>query len=1585
MANEDANDVPEIYESVPPTWLPKTSTTADVGYLGFYPPHPYQEEELLSDTTARNGIAIKPAVLAETYTAQMPVIKALNEDNYPPELEDFMNQVFQRRIENLPKIPPSTFKIPSRVTLNDAKRNAWFADLANPDVPLYKLGKSIPHGARGHDLLDLLQSNNVAIPRAVWFLRVFGSNETAGLRNKPNYNPTQYSVDWATIVTGYLKKQLADIALPSHPRAGLNIKQTFKGVLSDADTRERWIQRFSYSLDLLRTFYSEGMVDHCTFLSWLVQQMVSCNLAQAGFIARLTDDYLDGLVGRRALTRPLIDCCLSKLTEISSSSSKEHLVYLQERLNNLLRRIFLASPHAFVSPRMWTMHRELLRNIFVENILDNIPNPTSTAPHIEQSILNIKQTMAGNFGDIESRNEALLFRNLPYRGEGRLRSAVYDVHLLNSISASTDVEKVVFFDAYAEGGSDTFAQKLDGLLSWCVTPLQYGDHRPYAAITLLRLWREKAEERASRRDFTSPNEILQDQLFDWLDSSDLAAEEDNLIFVSLLFGELVEKELFSYPKYIQRLIARGEPGLLFSEDPGSRHRYFLRSIPLHSSTPALINQRKVILYGVRAREIPEDRTEKEIRKELRAVFPELFGGEQQTKIMSSSDLRSSLPVLQNALRYEKFRTIRQWLLPSLRKHLCRNAADSADQSNGTAQIYCVAVEVLESIKFYRSILDISLGLLGHTSTNALLIPILETLRRHVDIWACMNVVSTITHALHSTHQSWKSRGVQSRALLSLLTELDGGRHLDDASRQQITSDISHYAQALCPTDDHSEAVPPVLPEILLLAQDPNDDAASMLANALWYKYRASNNWAWTVWDNAIASLRQVPLMMSTQSDRRICALRYAKFLQHVDEHLAGGLDNHALRWFLGSGLNEIAALTAEAWDVVTVVFLYLTVNGALTTTTLLHGVVYPGWRYGSTVPSNQQYHAVGVFVNAANTLCESLLLKEDGNHDGIPPSDLLDLQRIRTRRQDVYREPHFSLLVNNLPTLVSLETNSYVDPESCLAARALRQAISRCSEFRLCAYRNLPAVRSAFEKPLESEAIARAMHEPLLSALRQILSDADPDTSSPRTSTQNETHVNASFLSTWNLAASTITIQFELKQMGEGLVHESTRQKSDADLNKYTEELFHHNMTADEVDFLADMARGIGTAVAGKFLNNGLRRIAEILDECASSDSPALTSMVRRAGEYLRLLSSIVKPFRDEPSTLPSLEATVQDALILAMAAKFEILETLLHGVLNGNSGSTVESLTGITIFLSRLLQFNLGFAGVWTPKTLELIDHLLNMVFRLALLHGGGITTDPVALPLFLDTAFYIFDELPVDSKPPNSDLFQRCPKVELSDLPATTPPPYGDMARSLLKFSSDDRFVSGLVYASFDASGEIQYGQPVRNQPWEWIENLGEPANAGVNEQQRDKNEVENVNVQHIVRNNASLSLELFNTRLTGEHITHGNDKITGPLRMFEDNLTTESVFERGWRESRQDFGGDRFPTRREDEEEDMGSQVQGRRSDKRTTAYHASPAGSTHSRSSAAGSNSASSRRQSPGITKYGIPPNGIVQAHCLSSQF
>lgn len=81
-------------------------------------------------------------------------------------------------IYSLPPCSQHTYKLPPRMTLNDARRQAWLADLSNPAVPLSKLSKTVLHVTKGPDLLDMLHSQGVAISRAVWYVRILGANET---------------------------------------------------------------------------------------------------------------------------------------------------------------------------------------------------------------------------------------------------------------------------------------------------------------------------------------------------------------------------------------------------------------------------------------------------------------------------------------------------------------------------------------------------------------------------------------------------------------------------------------------------------------------------------------------------------------------------------------------------------------------------------------------------------------------------------------------------------------------------------------------------------------------------------------------------------------------------------------------------------------------------------------------------------------------------------------------------------------------------------------------------------------------------------------------------------------------------------------------------------------------------------------------------------------------------------------------------------------------------------------------------------------------------------------------------------------
>ncbi|KAH8119597.1 hypothetical protein DFH11DRAFT_1501865 [Phellopilus nigrolimitatus] len=1593
MANNGqgrSNEKPEIYECVPPEWLPKTSNSADLGFINFFPPRPSQDEDSLTEANVKNGLVLKNSIPAETYTSKSRQIKELKEGGLINELEEFMNQVFQRRSENLSQIPPSTFRIPSRATLNDVKRNAWFADLANPEVPLAKLGKSMPHahGMRGHEHLDYLHANNVSIPRAVWFIRILGSNEIAGLRNKPNYNPMHYSVDWANVVTGYLKKHLSEISLPSAPRPGLNIKQTFKGVLTDPDSRERWVSKLIYTLDLLRVFYLEYMVDHTTFLSWLVQLLGTCNLAQAGFVARLAEDYLTGMSSCRALVKPFIDACLAKLQEasflhaiaISSSSSKESLEHLQARLEHLLRRAFLAAPTSFISPRAWKTHSETIRAV--------LTGPDISMPAIEgyprQSVHSVKLLMHETLLDVERRNEALLFRTTTKPTKGCLRSKVSDVKLLNSITSTTELESVPFFETRNDCEETSFTNKLSLLLSWSVCRLQYGDHRPHAAVTLLRRWRDKTEERASRRDIASPTSVIQDELFNWLDTSEKAANERELSAVSLLFGEMIQKDLFSYDRYIQRMIARGETGLSFHEESGSRHRMFLRVIPLYKSDPALVNQRRMTLYGVRARTIPEDEVEARLKNELRELLPEVFKGEPIPQMPKSCLPRDS--VLRSSARYEQIRVVKQWFVPSIRKFLRRAFSTPAEDSDLVLRIYCVVIECLDTMKCYRTGLEFSMDVLKTTTTTDLLMAVLDNLKKGLTLWNCMDAMSSITQILLETHQAWKARGIHIRCLVNLLLEVDDCRYLDSIVRQDVIDDATHFVQALCPIDDSLDLVPSVLPEILLLAQDPNPDAPSSLANTIWYKYRASANWTWTVWDNIIASLRQLPTMFPDAAARQFCALRYAKFLLHVDLHSADGIDGHVLQWFMGPGLNEVKALCSDAWDVASVVFMHLAVHGAVRITTLLQGVVYPAWRTGSSIGSAPQFEDNKAFLLATNTLCKLLLVDSlTVSEDGLPPFDLLEMQKLRTRRKDVYRDANFRLLAENMPALVFVESNEYIEEGFRNEAEELRHSICWEVDFRLGAARNVGVVVAAFANPLDPKGIQENMHEPLISALRLVFNDEEGD---------DEAQVTA-FLSPWKLSASAAVTSFVLQQIGQRLDRTSTKKQAKNELSKLVGRLMHNAITAQEADFVSEMAKGVSSNVAGEFVNKGLERIADIMDGIISEEPEALMSLPDKAGHFLNLLSMIMRPFRHLPAQLPTLEESVQNKLIASIFRKMLSLEGAVRDRAKNDKENmaSLASLTNPVLFTARLLQFDLGFPGAWSQKMKNTGDQMVNVVLRLASLHGGGLMTNPVAFLLLLDTAFYVFDEFPLDSRL-NPDLFQHCPILEPSSFPTNMLTEYRDLIGTLNKHVPQNLPIAGLVYAVRDSEGVLQQGAPVQMRPWEWIESLGDAPPADDKEKQREAEERERLGTKYYVRNNTSIPLEMFGARLTGEGVrtlgtgAEGTVSSTGErlLSLFEDDLASESMYERDWRESRvgtegrgESSGSSRMHGDGNGGHGPANAQVKEQARHRGTPGSHrGSPALSIHtslgSRSSIGGPPSAASsarRTQSPVVASKGDP--------------
>jgi mediator of RNA polymerase II transcription subunit 12 len=103
--------------------------------------------------------------------------------------------------------------------------------------------------------------------------------------------------------------------------------------------------------------------------------------------------------------------------------------------------------------------------------------------------------------------------------------------------------------------SGPLSLKLDVLLTWSVTPDRVADSRRYAVASLFK---------GLVADADAGCQDLQDPLVEWLDANqDFESAERSRL--ALLFSELMRVNLFSYSRYLQRLIASGETSVVDSE------------------------------------------------------------------------------------------------------------------------------------------------------------------------------------------------------------------------------------------------------------------------------------------------------------------------------------------------------------------------------------------------------------------------------------------------------------------------------------------------------------------------------------------------------------------------------------------------------------------------------------------------------------------------------------------------------------------------------------------------------------------------------------------------------------------------------------------------------------------------------------------------------------------------------------------------------------------------------------------------------------------------------------------------------------
>ncbi|KAM3421216.1 hypothetical protein BST61_g1624 [Cercospora zeina] len=322
------------------TRLPLPKQVAD-----FAPWNGQHPEDVVTDGVVKGGYYDKPPGpnSTESNSARPTIWPNLSAKNNMglQTLSYLFTSVLEKRQALGKCTAPSTFKPPPRVTVTDTKREAWLRDLANPEVPLRKQSRTIPHGIRGKLLMEQCLGKNIAMPRAVWLAKCVGANELRAFRRKgvsgtaAAAGESKWVREWTVQVEHFLESVIAMCGQPE------------------------WQSKMDYAVKLATAFYTERLLETDHYLEWIVTSYAQAMLDRVPIWIVLVQLYWKEITtfGRRG--RQLADATLENLQQLTKLDSRAH-DSLKARLQKLVMIMAVTNRGCLIIPRSWQKYQHLL-------------------------------------------------------------------------------------------------------------------------------------------------------------------------------------------------------------------------------------------------------------------------------------------------------------------------------------------------------------------------------------------------------------------------------------------------------------------------------------------------------------------------------------------------------------------------------------------------------------------------------------------------------------------------------------------------------------------------------------------------------------------------------------------------------------------------------------------------------------------------------------------------------------------------------------------------------------------------------------------------------------------------------------------------------------------------------------------------------------------------------------------------------------------------------------------------------------------------------------------------------------------------
>lgn len=375
----------------------------------------------------------------ELNTARAPLYNAFKNRSGLDSLSALFSLVLDRKAKHGALSTSSTFRPPPRVTLTEAKRKSWIADLADENVPLRRLSRTIPQGVRGAALLEQCLIHNVPSNRAIWFVKCVGANEIRTLKRK-GANPT--------VIIGAEHKWLRDWTM--------NIEQFLEIAVGRCGSQD-WLKSLRYCLQLCARLYQENLLDRDHFLDWVVKSFTGASLELLAVWLSFVQTWWIDLVRFRKRAKLLATALLTKIQELVSFGATNTLL---DKLKKVVHGLVTFRPAAFLMPDRWTETKRVL-----ESCMD-------LKDHRELAIFN----------HLEQRNARMLGKDVQ-GGTEKGANAVYK--MLDTSIAPFDIDRIS--QKLIELCSDR-SELSSMCLQWATSRFRGGVSRTYLIARLLRRW-----------------------------------------------------------------------------------------------------------------------------------------------------------------------------------------------------------------------------------------------------------------------------------------------------------------------------------------------------------------------------------------------------------------------------------------------------------------------------------------------------------------------------------------------------------------------------------------------------------------------------------------------------------------------------------------------------------------------------------------------------------------------------------------------------------------------------------------------------------------------------------------------------------------------------------------------------------------------------------------------------------------------------------------------------------------------------------------------------------------------------------------